>query len=118
MTLTTSKGPTLSGGLTNRKREWNKITKYSSSHSLLNQTGFCKFRNKLGYNDGARNCHLSAVHRNSLLSPLVGQRKPRFPVFHNKLSSDFGVEDADERLASNEAEDTALLGSTKNVDVQ
>lgn len=117
MTLTTSKGPTLSGGLTNRKREWNKITKYSSSHSLLNQTGFCKFRNELGYNDGARNCHLSAVHRNSLLSPLVGQRKPRFPVFHNKLSSDFGVEDADERLASNEAEDTALLGSTKNVDV-
>ncbi|XP_022748541.1 protein DETOXIFICATION 45, chloroplastic-like isoform X4 [Durio zibethinus] len=116
MTLTRFKGPTISSGLTNRKREWNKINKPSSSLSLLNPSEFCKFRKELGYTDGARNCYLSAVHRNSLLSPLVANRNTRFPVFRNQLSSDFGVEDVDERLASNEEEDTALLGSTENVD--
>ncbi|XVF00778.1 hypothetical protein REPUB_Repub04eG0030700 [Reevesia pubescens] len=69
------------------------------------------------YKDGAPNCHLSAVHRKSLLSPLVACRIPRFPVFRNQLSSDFGVEDVQERLVSNEDEDTALLSSIENVDV-
>ena len=118
MTLTRFKGPIISSGLTNRKREWNEINKSSTSHSLLKQTEFCKFRKELGYTDGARNCHLSAVHRNSLLSPLVAHRNPRFPVFCNQLSSDFSVEDVEERLASNEEEDTALLGSTENVGAQ
>ncbi|XWS67634.1 hypothetical protein CRYUN_Cryun04dG0022500 [Craigia yunnanensis] len=116
MTLTRFKGPTISSGLTNRKREWNKTNKSTSSHSLLNQTEFCKFRKELGYTDGARNCHLSAVHRNSLLSPLVAHRNPRFPVFRNQLSSDFGLEDVEERLTLNE-EDTTLLSSTENVDI-
>ncbi|XP_021285516.1 protein DETOXIFICATION 45, chloroplastic [Herrania umbratica] len=115
MTLTRFKGPTISGGLTNRKREWNKINKSTSSHSLLNQTKFCKFRKELGCADGARNCHLSAIHRNSLLSPLVAHRNSRFPVFRNQFRSDFGVEDVEETLASNEEEDTALLNSTENV---
>lgn len=116
--LTSFKGPTISGGLTNRKREWNKINKSTSSHSLLNQTEFCKFRKELGCADGVRNCHLSAVHRNSLLSPLVAHRNSRFPVFRNQLRSDFGVEDVEERLASNEEEDTALLNSTENVNAR
>ncbi|XP_017970979.1 PREDICTED: protein DETOXIFICATION 45, chloroplastic [Theobroma cacao] len=118
MMLTSFKGPTISGGLTNRKREWNKINKSTSSHSLLNQTEFCKFRKELGCADGVRNCHLSAVHRNSLLSPLVAHRNSRFPVFRNQLRSDFGVEDVEERLASNEEEDTALLNSTENVNAR
>ncbi|XWS55168.1 hypothetical protein CRYUN_Cryun10bG0151800 [Craigia yunnanensis] len=115
MKLTSFQGPTISIGLTNRKREWNKINKSSSSHSLLNQTEFCKFRKELGYTDGAQNCHLSAVHRNSSLSPLVAHRNPRFTVFRNQLSSGFGVEDVEERFAANDEEDTALLGSTENV---
>ncbi|XVF68044.1 hypothetical protein PTKIN_Ptkin10aG0171500 [Pterospermum kingtungense] len=118
MTLTRFKGFAISSGLTNRKREWYKIKKSSSSHSLLNQTGFCKFKKELGFKYGAPNCRLSALHRNWLLSPLVSHRKPRFPMIQNQLSSDFGVEDADERLMLNEAEDTALLGSTKNVDIR
>ena len=117
MTLTRFKSPTISSGLTKRKREWNKTNRSTSSHSLINH--FCKFSKELGYTDGARSCHLSALHRrNSLLSPLVAHRNPRFPVFRNKLSSGFGVDDVEERLTLNEEEDTTVLSSTINVDIQ
>ncbi|MBA0634678.1 hypothetical protein Godav_024850 [Gossypium davidsonii] len=112
MTLTSLKVPTISSGLTNRKREWNKINRSTGSNSLLNQSEICKFRKELGYIDGVRSCHLSAAHRNSLLSPLVAHRNPRFPVFRNQLSSDFGVEDVKETLTLNEKDAAALLSSS------
>nr|KJB77805.1 hypothetical protein B456_012G158400 [Gossypium raimondii] len=120
MTLTSLKVPTISSGLTNRKREWNKINRSTGSNSLLNQSEICKFRKELGYIDGVRSCHLSAAHRNSLLSPLVAHRNPRFPVFRNQLSSDFGVEDVKETLTLNEKDDAALLrsSSTGSVNVR
>lgn len=120
MTLTSLKVPTISSGLTNRKREWNKINRSTGSNSLLNQSEIWKFRKELGYIDGVRSCHLSAAHRNSLLSPLVAHRNPRFPVFRNQLSSDFGVEDVKETLTLNEKDDAALLSSssTENVNVR
>ncbi|KAK5837298.1 protein DETOXIFICATION 45, chloroplastic [Gossypium arboreum] len=120
MALTSLKVPTISSGLTNRKREWNKINRSTGSNSLLNQSEICKFRKELGYIDGVRSCHLSAAHRNSLLSPLVAHRNPRFPVFQNQLSSDFGVEDVKETLTLNEKDDAALLSSssTENVNVR
>ncbi|OMO79974.1 Multi antimicrobial extrusion protein [Corchorus capsularis] len=117
MTITRFKGPTVSSGLTNRKREWNNGKKSTPCHSSLNQTEFCKFRKEIGCADGARNCHLSAVHRNSLLSPLVAHRSSRFPGFRNQVSSSFDVEDVEEEtLSLNEEEDTPLLQSTENVD--
>ncbi|MBA0876534.1 hypothetical protein Goshw_022007 [Gossypium schwendimanii] len=112
MTLTSLKVPTISSGLTNRKREWNKINRSTGSNSLLNQSEICKFRKELDYIDGVRSCHLSAAHRNSLLSPLVAHRNPRFPVFRNQLSSDFGVEDVEETLTLNEKDAAALLSSS------
>ncbi|TYI88259.1 hypothetical protein E1A91_D04G196000v1 [Gossypium mustelinum] len=120
MTLTSLKVPTISSGLTNRKREWNKINRSTGSNSLLNQSEIWKFRKELGYIDGVRSCHLSAAHRNSLLSPLVAHRNPRFPVFRNQLSSDFGVEDVKETLTLNEKDDAALLrsSSTGSVNVR
>lgn len=120
MALTSLKVPTISSGLTNRKREWNKINRSTGSNSLLNQSEIWKFRKELGYIDGVRSCHLSAAHRNSLLSPLVAHRNPRFPVFRNQLSSDFGVEDVKETLTLNEKDDAALLSSssTENVNVR
>ncbi|MBA0751066.1 hypothetical protein Gogos_002434 [Gossypium gossypioides] len=120
MTLTSLKVPTISSGLTNRKREWNKINRSTDSNSLLNQSEKCKFRKELGYVDGVRSCHLSAAHRNSLLSPLVAHRNPHFPVFRNQLSSDFGVEDVKETLTLNEKDDVALLSSssTESVNVR
>ncbi|MBA0842720.1 hypothetical protein Goarm_002527 [Gossypium armourianum] len=120
MTLTSLKVPTISSGLTNRKREWNKINRSTGSNSLLNQSEICKFRKELGYIDGVRSCHLSAAHRNSLLSPLVAHRNPRFPVFRNQLSSDFGVEDVKETLTLNEKDAAALLSpsSTGSVNVR
>lgn len=120
MALTSLKVPTISSGLTNRKREWNKINRSTGSNSLLNQSEIWKFRKELGYIDGVRSCHLSAAHRNSLLSPLVAHRNPRFPVFRNQLSSDFGVEDVKETLTLNEKDDAALLrsSSTGSVNVR
>ncbi|MBA0572645.1 hypothetical protein Golob_002971 [Gossypium lobatum] len=120
MTLTSLKVPTISSGLTNRKREWNRINRSTGSNSLLNQSEICKFRKELGYIDVVRSCHLSAAHRNSLLSPLVAHRNPRFPVFRNQLSSDFGVEDVEETLTLNEKDDAALLrsSSTGSVNVR
>ncbi|KAG8500267.1 hypothetical protein CXB51_004398 [Gossypium anomalum] len=120
MALTSLKVPTISSGLKNRKREWNKINRSTGSNSLLYQSEICKFRKELGYIDGVRSCHLSAAHRNSLLSPLVAHRNPRFPVFRNQLSSDFSVEDVKETLTLNEKDDAALLSSssTENVNVR
>ncbi|KAE8664648.1 MATE efflux family protein 3 [Hibiscus syriacus] len=112
------RGSAISSGLTHKK-EWNRINKYTSSHSLLNQHEICRFRKELGYKDDQRSCHLSAVHRNSLWSPLPTQRKCCSPTLHSKLGSGFGVEDAEERITLNEQEDTARINSiaTENVDV-
>ncbi|OMO92029.1 Multi antimicrobial extrusion protein [Corchorus olitorius] len=119
MTITRFKGPSVSNGLTNRKREWNNGKKSTPCHSSLNQTEFCTFRKEIGCADGAQNCHLSAVHRNSLLSPLVAHRSSRFLGFRNQVSSSFDVEDVEEEtLSLNEEEDTPLLQSTENVDTR
>ncbi|XP_039019262.1 protein DETOXIFICATION 45, chloroplastic-like isoform X2 [Hibiscus syriacus] len=119
MAQTSFTGSAISSGLTHRKKEWNRINTYTSSHSLLNQYEICRFRKELGYKDGLRSCHLSAMHRNSLLSPLLTHRKCHSPALHSQVGSDFGVEDAEERLTLNEQKDTARINSiaTDNVDV-
>ncbi|KAK8665230.1 hypothetical protein V6N13_005403 [Hibiscus sabdariffa] len=119
MTQTSFNASTISSGLTLRKKEWNKINKYKNYHSLLNQYEICRFRKELGYKDGQGSCHLSAVHRHSSLSPLLAHRNRRSPPLCGQLGSGFDVEDAEERLTSNEEEDTARISSisSENVDV-
>ncbi|XP_038992395.1 protein DETOXIFICATION 45, chloroplastic-like isoform X5 [Hibiscus syriacus] len=117
MAQTCFRGSAISSGLTHRK-EWNRINKYTSFHSLLNQHEICRFRKELGYKDDRRSCHLSAVHRNSLLSPLLTHRRHCSPELHSQLGSGFGVQDAEERITLNEQEDTARISSIaiENVD--
>ncbi|GMJ03593.1 hypothetical protein HRI_004028500 [Hibiscus trionum] len=114
MAQTSFKGFTISSGLTHRKKEWYKINKYTNQYEIG------RFRKELGYEDGQRSCHLSAVHRHSLLSPLLAHRNRHSPALRSQLGSGFDVEDAEERLTLNEEEDTARISSisTKNVDVR
>ncbi|KAK8617767.1 hypothetical protein V6N13_080673 [Hibiscus sabdariffa] len=97
-----------------KKVPWDGYLKYSRPSPKHRER-----KKELSYKNGERICYTSAVHRNSLLSPLLGHGNRRSPALRSQLGSGFGVEDAGERLTLNEEENTAPLSviSTENVDV-